>query len=260
MLDSSLLIFIQIVSESFPVSSSGHIALAVCVIAYYNLSAVATLRLFFSSSSLIFLAHIPTIFIVTFFFRDIWLPLFYQLHRHYRVIIHLIMYTCIADCITALSYFLLKIVPLSLPLSVGFTITAGMLFSLRWRYGDRTILKIPHMILLGCAQSVALLPGISRFGTIYVVCRWFGIRPSKAFGITWMLQWPLMTAGAILGLAEVCPYALIKQPLFLGYILITTFIAYGGFYTMYRGAEKNLLWLMSIYMLIPIIVSLIIGC
>lgn len=259
MLDSSLLIFIQIVSESFPVSSSGHIALAVCVTTYYAMMSSAQLALFFSSSASLFLAHIPTIFMLLCFFRTTWIPLLRHIFVRWHICMHLILYAFIADSITACAYVVLKLYPYSLPLSYGFAITALMLFSLRWCRTNNTILTLRHMILLGCAQSIALLPGISRFGTVYGVCRWLGVRPSKAFGVAWMLQWPLMVAGAGIGLMEYVQGAFVAQPS-LSALFFATGIAYGGLYSMYVAAQKNLLWLLSIYMLIPFIISYILHC
>lgn len=261
MLDSSLLIFIQIVSESFPMSSSGHNALAACVIAYYDVMAAQALQIFFASPSMMLLSHIPTMLIVAIFFRDTWIPLLFRCMRYRRIIIHLILYAALADCITALWYFFLKTYPITIPLSLGFSLTALLLFSLRWCHRERTtMLTSAHMILLGFVQGIALFPGISRFGMVYTMCCWLGIRSTKAFGIAWMLQWPLMLAGAFVGLWYEMPLLGIQQWSFWLYGSVATLIAYGGLYCMYQGARHHFFWIISIYMLIPIIISAIMHC
>lgn len=260
MLDSSLLIFIQIVSESFPVSSSGHIALAVCVLAFYNLIPCALRNECSTSSALMFLAHIPTLFITLGFFRTTWMPLLQNIISRHRIIMRLILYAGIADSITVVAYCVLKLYPVPLPLSVGFALTMLLLFSLRWCHTSTTVLTHTHMVLLGCIQSIALLPGISRFGAVYVACRWLGVRPIKAFNVAWMLQWPLMVAGAIVGLWQYSTCASLLSHLSFSALFLVTGIAYGGLYSMYVCAQKNLLWIMSIYMLIPLIISLLVQC
>ncbi len=231
--------------------------LAYCVMAYYNVIPIAIFKSYSAFSSLILLAHLPTLCIVTLFFRTTWLPLLYQCHRRYRLIMHLIMFTVIADSITVCGYLLLKVIPLSIPLSLGFIGTALLLISLRWCSANRTHVQVRHMVVLGCLQTIALLPGISRFGIVYVGARWLGIRSVKAFNIACMLQWPLMVGGICIGLIKPIDESLLSQLLF---IVIASAGAYGGLYSVYYMAKKNILWRVSIYMLIPIILAYIIRC
>ncbi len=260
MLDSSLLIFIQIVSESFPVSSSGHSALAACVIAYYNGREGGMMPLFSSAHPSMLLAHVPTIFIVALFFRRNWIPLLCHCIMQWRLIMRLLLYTCVADGITVLCYILMHRYPLSMPLWSGFAITGLLLFSLRWCRHQGTLLTMRHMVLLGGVQGIALVPGISRFGIVYTTCRLLGIRSSKAFGVTWMLQWPLMIGGVVLGLFHQLPFTFIIDYPFLIKIIAASLCAYGGLSLMYWAAVTHMMWLVTFYMLVPIIISLILHC
>jgi undecaprenyl-diphosphatase len=264
MLDFSFFIFLQIVSESFPISSSGHIALMICVMNYFNMPQYEAIATFFASPSMLFLLHVPTIFIVAFFFRNQWRPLLFQLLRWHRIIIKLIYYAFVADCMTVIWYLIFLYFPISFPLSIGFGITAAMLFSLQWCYQNDTILKLRHMVLLGCIQGIALLPGVSRFGSVYVICRWLGIRATKSFGIAWMIQWPLMVAGMIVtGMQSIVGNVHFQSQLFLEVMLgvvIASIIAFIGLFAMYLCAQKNLIWAISFYMLVPLFISLCMGC
>jgi undecaprenyl-diphosphatase len=263
MLDFSFFIFLQIVSESFPVSSSGHIALAICILAYYNMADAAKIAAFFSSSINIFLVHIPTILVVALFFRTTWQPLLSQLLLRKKIIAKLITYAFVADSITLLWYIMFHLRPIKIPLFVGFSSTALLLFSLRWCNARTKIIRLSDMVLLGCMQGIALLPGISRFGIVYTTCRWLGIRATKSFGISWMLQWPLMVAGVIMQSKQIAHHFFMIKNIFGGDIIMVisaTIISFIGLQCVYLWAQKNVVWLFSIYMFVPIILSLLFRC
>jgi undecaprenyl-diphosphatase len=259
MLDSLLFIFLQIVSESFPISSSGHVELALCLGNFFGMFPLLSSSFFLSRTGM-FLLHIPTLIIVAFFFRVTWWTLLHHLYRYRYLIGRLIGYAFIADSITALCYVLLHCFHFSMPLSVGFAVTGGLLFSLRWTSKSTTVVQPWHMIMLGIAQGIALLPGISRLGVTYSMGRWLGLRSPKSFAVAWMIGWPLMTGGALIGMKDISPAdGGCSIPLALT-ITGATLLATGGFALMYRCAARGVVWKVSYYMLIPFVVALLIGC
>ena len=133
MADIFIVLFIQIILECLPISSSGHI---------YFLQ-----KIFFQNVEwtelLDHLTHAPTLLILMIFFKNDWLPLIKKLlhikpkcasyRRLLRIFFKIIGLVFITDCITVLFYFGFKIIAwpdLSLIASIGFLITGLSLLSL----------------------------------------------------------------------------------------------------------------------------------
>lgn len=63
--------------------------------------------------------------------------------------------------------------------------------------GDRDQPTYPGALLLGVAQGLAVLPGLSRSGTTIAVALLLGVRPQRAFELSMLLSLPAIV-GAIL--------------------------------------------------------------
>lgn len=250
-----ILIFLQIVSESFPVSSSGHVALALGYMARFFAPYYPLLAELCAQDSFVFLLHVPTIVVVIIFFRATWWPLLKNINSRWVLVLTLIGYAFIADAITALLYKWVKSFAAPLPLWVGFIMTAALLFSTRWAPKKYHRLTPARAALLGIAQAIALTPGISRLGTVYTVGRWLGLRPDKAFGVSWMLQFPLMIAATGWGIIHEIKvpsisWSLFLSPLSIAVIGIATILSYGALWLADYLSRRNLWWLFSIYMIV----------
>lgn len=266
---------VQIVSESFPISSSGHMNVWICIMQYFKTPDYAYITSICANETIIHLLHIPTLLIVIVFFKSYWIKIFQRWHALLPIVIRCGMYTIAADSITMIAYIVYKKYPVSkaltsehfsstqlssVPLWLGFTITALALYSLKYTHSHTTKPKLPHMLLLGLIQSIALLPGVSRFGTVFVAARWLGIRTEKAFAITWMLQFPLMI-GAV-GLSSIKMYQnnmylpIESVSMFWIAMIGATQFGFLGLWISYKLASAHKLWTLSFYMLIPITLSL----
>ena len=255
MVSLAILFFVQIVVESVPVSSSGHVVLVERIlrrlygpfIFYDNWDTSDLLSL------LLHVMHIPTLIIVTFFFLHRWLRVTKQ-ELPCRVIVHWGSIIFLVDAITACWYFIFKHqITVPLPLSVGFTITAALLFSLRWVIDQkRYSITWQDGIIFGMVQGAALLPGISRFAAVFVAVRWRGFNNNYAFCIAWLVQVPLMIAAGMRS-----GYLLwINQDLNQLYtfsigtaVMCATLLGALGFYGVYHLAITNRLWWFAWYML-----------
>ena len=117
--------------------------------------------------------HIPTAFIVSLFLLVHGLftrPDFFQF----------IAAACVADTVTGSFYLLAKKTGYPrLPLYAGFLCTACFLLILP-PYGTATSITFYQALLIGCAQSLALLPGISRLAVTISVTLWLGCEPLTA--------------------------------------------------------------------------------
>jgi len=197
MVQLPLQIFFQVVVESLPVSSSGHIFLLFSFLNFfYN-----TQKGLCVNESVEFLLHIPTLIIVgTFFFAPWWRILkdFLCLKKDALL---LAAWCILADGITIFWYFLFsKIGKNWFPLPLGFFVTGLLLYSLKHnKKNEKQNVSFLNGMLLGMVQGFALLPGISRFGSTFVAARWLGFSRSQAFEYSFLIQFPLLFAAIIKG-------------------------------------------------------------
>jgi len=259
MLHLLLFVSVQLVSESFPVSSSGHLALAVCLFFSKNVRLFPSLSAILHGAELMLWMTIPTIVVVAVFFVKEWGFLLIHIHRTWRIVGKLIGYMLCANSVTAIFYLFMRYYDSTIPLWIGFSVTAGLLFSL-YRCPDEQHVPLTsrRAVLLGIVQGIALLPGISRFAAVFVTSRWMGIDARRSFRITWMLQWPLAV-----GMVLLSGYQYRSCPTHWVPVDLRTFLIIGGasamallgLYAMYLLVQRRMLWIMALYMILPIAVS-----
>jgi len=271
-----LALFLQIALESLPVSSSGNIlAFKSFFLIKFSEKAFEALDHF---------AHGPTLFIIIIFFRSEWGSLFsrllqFQFHRSsYKRLVSLffkiVSLVCIVDLITALFYWILKILRAQtvwfsseIVLFTGLGITIVGLFSLRWLPNESLHGKLLPIeswdlrkaIILGFVQGIALLPGISRFASIYVVGRWLRLSSRRAFQISFLVHVPLITAaflratGSFL-LSSNHEIIALKSTIFSWsgglILLVATLVGYGALYLAQRWAFERKFWRFGIYVIL----------
>lgn len=248
-----LYILIQIVMESLPISSSSHIAFLNKLRA---LSPITLDRLAYYAS-LDHVLHGVTACIVTYFFRTHWLFLIHNWRRCVPIIIQLIALTLIADTATAFFFFVSRTHPITLPVPVGLAITASLLYSLRWlppsKHTKNRIYNIGAALVLGIAQGLAVIPGISRFAIVYITSQWLGFNPHRGFLLTWMIFWPLLVAQTMHGVYQLAQqqllFTLVTTPA-LAVLIMASIIGYYAFCFAARTAYTRTLWLFSLYVLL----------
>lgn len=77
-------------------------------------------------------------------------------------------------------------------------VTGAILLSLKWAPAAPAGKVTPFKaVIIGIAQAVAILPGISRSGSTYTAGRWLKISSSDAFDFSFIMSIPVI-AGAIL--------------------------------------------------------------
>ena len=245
-----LWILIQIIGESLPISSSGHVQLMQKIgnISLQNAWIVD------------FLLHGPTIIILLLCFFSIWWKNIFSAHKFKEAL----CFVFIADLITTI-FWALKISSYSLVqsyfLPIGFCITAVCLYFSYYVQGDKKFeWSKGDAVILGLVQAVSLLPGISRFAATYWASIWLRYEKRTAVSISFLIQLPLLCAGFLKG-----GLALRNDPaLFISLmqlwvfltVLLASIISYFLFCLILRLIEKNRLWYGAYYMIIPIILSL----
>jgi len=251
---------VQIVLESFPVSSSGHLALLKIFACNYDVMPHSWRACsdFFLTEHGEYLLHLPTIFVSAWFFRTRWLWLVHTLPRCWRIIIKIVLLTCCADVVTSILYGIRIVTGFTLPLGCGFLITALLLASLVWcpRY-VYTSWNVRKALILGFVQGIALMPGISRLAATYVSGRWLGLAEHKALEISFLIQWPLLVAACIRSIY--CVHGTGYNTQFLNPVMALVMLVasvgavYGLHVTAYLSSH-NRWWYFACYMSIPSIV------
>lgn len=255
---------IQIVAESFPISSSGHVALFVqCATQLGYFQPLVTMTVWFNH-----VLHVPTVIITIIFFYHQWIRWRVMLFHPWRckkIIMRLIGTVFIADAFTSCMYLFFKWYGTAFwHLGFGFFITMVVLYSL--------VMCMCHSVstyhwyvvagALGVVQSCALLPGISRFASTYVCARWCGKTAQAAFELSWLIQFPLIVAGSVHGVCGLYMSGLsaeLLHPSMLFVILMATMIAWYALCMMYRMAIQERLYIVAYYMIVPLMIWILLN-
>lgn len=262
------LLFLCIVLESFPISSSGHMVLFERIVEKFGY-AFDYVHASFAACDVVMgdllehFVHGATVVVLAVFFFPRWFFLLKNFRRCGRIIFKIISLAFVADCITALLYLLFHFYgnP-ALPLGMGFAITATLLLALRCVPASKqsAAFDIRKALILGFVQGVALLPGISRFASTFVCARLLALPAHKAFEVSFLIQWPLICAAFLnsMRVMVVCPQARVLLAWdVLAVMALASLVAYAAFCWVARMAYAEKLWKFGVYMLVPIMVWLL---
>ncbi len=278
-----VLVLVQLIAESLPISSSSHVEIARMLMERGGLL-VAPWSMHFDH-----LLHGSMILVLVLFFWREWLvpaKFFFRglrnnvgllklknqssvstvsWYRLCRVICNVALLQLLVLVLVTCWYFgmmpILKSMQwFSHPATLvgGLVVTALALLSLRFKREQvYTTFGLREAVVLSIVQMIALLPGISRFASCYVCARWLNISPRRALQVTFAVELPLiMGAFVVHGIPVVlngsafnyCP----PMPLFACFIAGTacSLVALSG---VARLAKRNLMWLFGVYMIVPIV-------
>jgi undecaprenyl-diphosphatase len=257
MLHFYILIITQIITESLPISSSGHQRLASCLMSYFYPNSQISPLIF--SDAISYFLNMPTVFIVPIFFFTRWWPIIKEWRRSWPLIIRIAFYAWVAAAITAIIFLSVRSYSQQVPLWVGFGLTSIALFSLYFcpESGNKKF-SLGYAMLLGLLQGCAVLPGLSRFGLVYVSARWFGFDTQKAFEITWLIQWPLLVGASGVSMLMLYTHdelALMISGKVIFIMAAAACISYWCLTIVYRMALAHVLWWIGFYMILPLLVS-----
>jgi undecaprenyl-diphosphatase len=241
---------IQVILESLPISSSGHIVL---LNAYMkNISITKTID---------HVMHIPTMAVLFAFLVEQWWYLIRDLPNSGAPLYALCLAVVVADSITGLLYGLFKLIDKAkFPLWAGFSITACLLLSLYALVpGSTTTISIGHACLVGVIQGLALLPGISRLGATVAVGCWLGLSPVTALTFSCALQFPLLLAAATKAVYDILYRgAFFYSMTTLAFVALaaSSCLAYVLLWWLAYLLEHNAFVLFGWYMIIPTVYAL----
>lgn len=213
-----IMLIVQIIIESAPISSSGHVALLRCL--------YGDERSFHSLQALTEYVHLYSLIIFLIALYPRWIVLVKHPWRTRYCWLRLFLYGGCASLLTLLIYGLGKESALvaMIPLWVGFTLSGCMLLTLRSSCevgllalrSSNVVGAKPFVVfgVVGLAQGIALIPGLSRMGITYFVARLCGISERHAFSWTCTLALPIFFVGTVRGLLYMtaAQYAWLFQP------------------------------------------------
>ncbi len=238
---SKLIVFATIVLESLPISSSAHIQLLQMATQFEPLA-----------ERFEFALHGPFAIMLAIFFFKPWLSFVFY-NNVYSFWQLMGRFACI-EIMTGILYGIFAYVGRPpIPLSLGFLISAGCLFSVPFITTSFQGFTFGVALFLGLAQGIALIPGISRFALTLAVSRWCGFSLQEAFQLSFLIEWPLLIAGSLKGGVSLWRHGQLSELLNLRMclvMLIATIIAAVALKVVWVSIEKNYLWFFALYLVI----------
>lgn len=159
--------FCELILENLPISSSGHLAF------FSSFFPVLGGEL---SSLLNHFAHVFVVITQGFFLIPFLRGPLQTVSK--KEFLTLFIHLFVMNIMTVLSYFLKTFFSYSFPLFLGFFLTAFFLLSIdKMKEGEKNIFSLSwgDVLFLGLIQSIALLPGVSRFGAVLFASFYCGL-------------------------------------------------------------------------------------
>jgi undecaprenyl-diphosphatase len=225
--------FIQGVTEWLPISSSGHLAL---VQHYFGISVPVAFDV---------LLHIGTASVIFFVFRDeikkIILSLFYKKYQEYRKIL---LYVFIGSLATAIIGFIGKdffkgfFTNIS-AIGAMLIFTSIILFASKFHVsGKKKEIDSTDSLLIGLAQGLAIIPGISRSGTTISMALIRGIDREEAAKFSFILSLPAVLGAGLLEWQNLVEYNIGLYPALIG-LITAIIVGYTSLKTLLRILKDN---------------------
>lgn len=138
-------------------------------------------------------------------------------------------------------------------LGFAFLLTALSLFIIKDIKGNKEDkdITIKDAIIIGLFQMITLIPGISRSGTVLVVCMIRKLKRENALKYTFMLYFPVSIGAMILGIKDILLIPNLNQlitPYVLG-MISATIVTYFSFEWLSNIVKKGKLIYFAIYCL-----------
>lgn len=243
----ALIAIVQIITESLPISSSGHCSLVVQLYQLFTCQQIAL------SQAYEYFLHGPTIIMLAVYFWPRWWPMVRHVWRLRALVFKACLLVLYADGISAPLHMLMEHYAIrDVSLWIGFLITAVLLASLYWRpRTNRVQLTWRDAVLIGLVQGIGVL-GVSRLASTYVTGVWLGLAPRSSFYFSCMIQWPLIAAGFCKGLWQLRTdsvfVACCTQWWFIGLLALCAVVAYYVLAWVEHLLRAGKLWRFSYYL------------
>jgi len=263
-LEALVLGIIQGVTEFLPISSDGHLAVATQVFAAIRGTAID------GASSLFFnvMLHLGTLAAILLYYREpvgwtlrgalgageVDLP--YRRPALLRTGILVALATLPAVVVGLLFKDRVEAMTADPRVAAaGFLVTAAALgASLRMAGGSKGPGRTTRLdaLLIGSAQALAMLPGVSRSGMTIVTALGLGLSRAWAVGFSLIMAVPAILGAATLELTEVDPASLTRERILqtIGATFMAGLVGYGAIAWLIRIVHGGRLWYFSVYLVV----------
>jgi len=210
-IEAIILGIIQGLAEFLPISSSGHLALG------HHFFGLQEEGLLFSI--VVHVATLVPVFVV--FWKDIWAIL----RRPFRKITLMLIVATVPAAIVGFFFedAVEAVFSTLTYLSIGFLFTGIiLLISDRFKKGKKTTETMSWLdtVIMGIAQAIAIMPGISRSGTVIVAALSRGVERAEAAKFAFLMSIPIILGATVLQVFNVA-----RGDIYLGDI---NFVAFGA--------------------------------
>ncbi|WP_031516566.1 undecaprenyl-diphosphate phosphatase [Desulfofalx alkaliphila] len=199
--------FVQGLTEFLPISSTAHIVITQLILGYK----------FTGLEFEIFLHFASVLAVIIYFRKDVWeviVGFFSYLKtrssRHYtqfRFAIYILVATVITGGLGVVFSDLIEdSMKTSGFIAASLAVTGAMLIFIErfHHYGNRGIkdMRLLDSIIVGLAQTLAVMPGISRSGTTLVAALWAGLNRDTAVRYSFLLAIPVILGSTVLAVGN----------------------------------------------------------
>jgi len=241
-LDVMVLAVLQGIAEFLPISSSGHLVIA-----------QSLLKLNHPGVRLEVVLHLGTLLSVLLYYRSVIVRLAAGALRgereSWRVAGHIAL-----SALPAVFFYLLCRDKVDAffedPQAIGgFLIFTGVvLCALRWMKCGEEEVTAPRALLVGIAQALAVLPGISRSGMTIAAARMSGIAPAKAAEFSFLMCVPLLVGAALMDAVHPAGDAgALPAWLLLAGAAVSSAVGYVALSLLVRALRGGRFWLFGVY-------------
>lgn len=241
----------QIILEMLPISSSTHLRLleewfkrkySWDIADYFKQRNVALTDVYY-------FLHLTTLCVVSAFLWPLWTSWF----LHPKIVLGVIS----ANIITVCFFYFFKKYSISWPLIFGMCITAfSLIFTAPYKPGIALAdMQYSMFIVLGFAQGIALLPGISRLAFTTAAGCCMGIPLLHSFIISWLIYVPIMLVAVVKSSINLYQTGTLAQLLnwrICLAMLVSGMISWLVLSQVAHLIVSNKWWLLGWYMIIPI--------
>ena len=245
-MSSLFLGLIQGLTEFLPVSSSGHLVLVSEFLKYSSPGIV------FETS-----VHLATTAVVVVHFRTAIWSLLLGMRKDNAVRKYCLKILIAFSATAMLGYFLMQLQILQLMQTSVFSgsmliITSLLLVSARWAKNARFQqseweISWKTAILMGLAQGVSILPGISRSGATIVTGLWLGSSKQSASTFSFLLSVPTILAASVVGISTAPPMSRDDVGDVIAGSIIAFIFGYLAIQWLIRWLQNDRIWMFSLY-------------
>ncbi len=133
---------------------------------------------------------------------------------------------------------------------LGLLVSAGAAWSTRRGGGKQDYLTLTQALIVGVAQGIAVLPGVSRSGCTIATAMLLGMSGPAAFRFSFLLSLPAITGATLLSARHTEELAALGLPAVAGAV-VSLVVGLGALLVLRRLVDRGRFWVFAVY-LVPL--------